>query len=264
MRRRANFSLGDSFFLIIFFEIIKLSTAIIMRSAVSTCWFLLLFSSMLLSNKADGQSVVELTEDTFEHQTQASSGGTTGSWIILFQSPTCNSCNKLKPILDELSTDEELYENGIVLGSVDCSTNLSVCQRFSATKLPVLIYFHKKRMYRYPLKREHSEFNNIMVIPDTKKLRSYILRDYGEGIGEPIPDPPSSIDILIQQIGDAYERNPLVGLAIYFMVGMIVLTVLVLLVALIFTATTKTKTKAKSRNNNKQNNKKPSKKKKDE
>lgn len=199
-------------------------------------------SNTYVSANSSSSVVVELTDDTFEHQTQASVGMTTGSWLVLFHMPNCNSCNKLKPVMEELSADEELHEQGIVLGSVDCSQNLSVCHRFSMTKLPVLLYLHQKQMYRYPLKREHTEFDNILVLPDTKKLKSYILRDYaaaatigeegGEG-GQPIPNPASSIGILIKQIGDACEKNSLVGLAVYGMLLMILLTVFVLIATLV-------------------------------
>jgi thiol-disulfide isomerase/thioredoxin len=181
------------------------------------------------------QEVVKLTDDTFEHQTQASTGSTTGSWLILFHVPNCSSCDRLKPTLDELGDDEELYENGIVLGSVDCSTNPNVCLRFSTTKLPVLMYLHKKRLYRYPLKKEHDEFDNLLILPDTKKLKSFVMKvgDDGEE-GETIPDPPSAMDVLMKQITKAYEGSPLAGYAIFGMAGMIMLTILMLVVTLVF------------------------------
>jgi len=212
-------------------------------------WFLLLV--VFVSFSPNAAEVVKLTDDTFEHQTQASTGSTTGSWLILFHLPDCKSCDKLKPILDELGKDEELYENGIVSGSVDCSTNLHVCRRFSTTKLPVLMYLHKKRLYRYPLKREHNEFDNLMVLPDVKKLKSFVIKDYlrlSGGDGEIIPDPLSDMDVLMKQIMEVFEGSPLVKTAAFGMAGIMVLTILMLVVTLVRgngTKTTKSKKKEK-------------------
>jgi len=204
-------------------------------------WFLLLVIFIGFS----AAEVVKLTDGTFEHQTQASTGSTTGSWLILFHLPDCKSCDKLKPILDELGNDEELYENGIVLGSVDCSTNLHVCRRFSTTKLPVLMYLHKKRLYRYPLKREHNEFDNLMVLPDVKKLKSFAIKDYSRlsgGDGEIIPDPLSDMDVLMKQIMEVFEGSPLVKFAVFGMAGIMMLTILTLIVTLVRGNSTNIKT----------------------
>lgn len=200
--------------------------------AVSVVIFGLLSSSNVVN--AASQEVVKLTDDTFEHQTQASTGSTTGSWLILFHVPNCKSCDGLKPTLDGLGNDEELYENGIVLGSVDCSTNPNVCLRFSTTKLPVLMYLHKKRLYRYQLKKEHDEFDNLLILPDMMKLKSFVMKGYDAFEGEEIPDPPSALDVLMKQITKAYEGSPLAGYAIFGMAGMIMLTILMLVVTLVF------------------------------
>jgi len=220
--------------------------------ALSCLLFLAVF--FVFSSFSDSAEVVKLTDDTFEHRTQASTGGTTGSWLILFHLPNCNSCNKLKLVLDELGNDEELYENGIVLGSVDCSKNPNVCHRFSTTKLPVLIYLRKKRLYRYPLKREHNEFNNLLVLPDMEKLKKFLLEDFSQlvgGEGEIIPDPPSALDVLIKKMTEAYEKSPLVSIAIFGVFGIMILTISILVVTLIRsnggTENNRTKTK-KSKN----------------
>ena len=85
---------------------------------------------------------------------------TTGSWLVLFSVPDCPSCEALKPILEELSTDEQVFERGILAASVDCSQNQAVCLRFSTTKLPVVVYLHKKQLYTYP--RNDSEFGTTL------------------------------------------------------------------------------------------------------
>eukprot|EP00536_Pseudo-nitzschia_multiseries_P006704 jgi/Psemu1/296343/fgenesh1_pm.146_\ len=138
---------------------------------------------------------VALTDATFEHQTQASTGMTTGSWLVLFGIPNCENCETLKPILQDLGKDEELYENGIIMGSVDCSENSGVCFRFSTTKLPVLMYLHKKRLYRYP---RDEEFGSLPTVED---LKSFVLRDFDQkSEAEAIPEPPSALEAFLKPV----------------------------------------------------------------
>jgi len=182
--------------------------------------------------------VVSLTDETFEHQTQASTGATTGSWLLLFSVPNCASCDTLKPILEELGTDEELYENGIVLGSVDCSENSGVCLRFSTTKLPVLMYLHKKNLYRYPRDEEFGSFP-----PTLKDLKSFVLTDYAQRAeAELVPNPPSVYDEFMKPIQLVYENSPMAGYAIFGMAAMMGFTILILIVTLIGSLMGKSKT----------------------
>jgi len=49
-----------------------------------------------------------LTEENFEHDTQATTGGTTGDWVVLFCSPKrFEVCNETMPVWEELA--DELY-----------------------------------------------------------------------------------------------------------------------------------------------------------
>jgi len=170
--------------------------------------------------------VVALTDQTFEHQTQASTGMTTGSWLVLFSVPDCPSCESLKPVLEELGTDEEVYESGIVLGSVDCSQNQAVCLRFSTTKLPVLLYLHKKQLYKFPRDEEFG------TPPTLESLKSFVLSP-NASLAQAIPDPPSALDAFLKPILLVAEKNPLAGYAILGMMALMGFTILVLVVTLV-------------------------------
>ncbi len=196
-------------------------------SSSTSPWKVSLLATLLLTVSSPWfchAEVVSLTDQTFEHQTQASTGMTTGSWFVLFSVPDCKPCEDLKPLLEDLGKDEEVFERGIVLGSVDCSKNQSVCLRFSTSKLPVLLYLHKKKMYRYP--RENQEFDTTL-----EDLKSFVLSPSTEG--EAIPDPPSALDSMLKPILLIAENNPLAGYAIMGMVAMMGFTVLVLVAALV-------------------------------
>mmetsp|Transcript_95 Transcript_95/g.275 ORF Transcript_95/g.275 Transcript_95/m.275 type:complete len:231 (-) Transcript_95:95-787(-) len=218
------------------------------------CWLLSVLGLLLLStppNTIANAEFVALTDQTFEHQTQASTGMTTGSWLVLFGIPNCESCELLKPVLKELGDDEELYESGIVTGSVNCSENQDVCFRFSTTKVPVLMYLHKKRLYRYP---RDEEFGSPPTLED---LKSFVLRDFAEkSEAEAIPDPPSAMEAFLNPIMAIYESNPLAGYAIFGMAGTIGFTILILVAALIKSGTSsdsdeKGKSKGKTSKKNK-------------
>lgn len=132
--------------------------------------FILLIASFVLGTAStDGvfDGVVELTDETFEHQTQASTGMTTGSWFVLFEeddqdggAENCEVCRStIKPVMSSLANpttsqhqqqppssadhnDEEsdpselsepdttIQDRGIVFASVDCATSPKTCQRF--------------------------------------------------------------------------------------------------------------------------------------
>ena len=47
--------------------------------------------------------VKELTDSTFEHQTQAATGETTGDWLVIFFTPTCHLCHRLTASLETVA-----------------------------------------------------------------------------------------------------------------------------------------------------------------
>lgn len=150
--------------------------------------------------------VAHLTDANFEHQTQASTGATTGSWFILFGSSSCASCSELKPIWEELSMDEVLYENSIVLGSVDVNESPTTAMRFGIQKIPAFLYLHKKKLYRFPADGERTG----------EELKDFVLSKYSHSFSEDIPAPPSAMD----QIQDVLVKLSDGGMMFYAIVGL--------------------------------------------
>ena len=134
------------------------------------------------TSSSTSSSIIKLTDQTFEHQTQVSTGMTTGSWFVFFveSSKSCGTsqpCQQISSTLRKLATssssssgdtleDEEdetgseteelagstssLADEGILFASVDCETSPVTCYKRFNVLPPALLYFHKKAMYPYP------------------------------------------------------------------------------------------------------------------
>ena len=88
--------------------------------------------------------VVKLTDETFEHETQASSGGTTGSWLIWFHRPIDNT-----PILGPVPDPEFWTDNHLVLATVDSKESPLTRARFHFNqRLPIFVLLHKGKYYK--------------------------------------------------------------------------------------------------------------------
>jgi hypothetical protein len=102
------------------------------------------------------QGVVALTDETFEHQTQASTGQTTGSWLVWFYDDANDS------VTGSFPSESEWLEDHIVVGAVNVAegSGAKLKKRFAIEHLPVFLFFHKGKMYRYaPSTSTHYEFS---------------------------------------------------------------------------------------------------------
>ena len=138
--------------------------------------------------------VVNLDDSTFEHQTQASTGMTTGSWLVLFKATGCAHCKKLMPIYEDLSHDDDILERGIILASSDVKNSPVTSTRFGIRGFPALIFLHKKRLYRYTGKREY------------EAMKAFIINDFQNVESEHIPHPPSTLEYFVQVINEIWQE----------------------------------------------------------
>ncbi|KAI9906489.1 hypothetical protein PsorP6_004800 [Peronosclerospora sorghi] len=88
-----------------------------------------------------------LSEATFDHRTSA------GVWFIKFFAPVSH-CKKLAPTIDELSEAEGLEDANVHVANVDCSTERSLCERFSVGSYPTLKVVADGKSYDYNGRRE--------------------------------------------------------------------------------------------------------------
>jgi len=121
------------------------------------------------------RGVIRLTDATFEHQTQASTGQTTGSWLVWFYDDNDDVVEGRFP------SESEWLGDHIVVGAVDVTADgKKVKERFGINLLPSFVYFHKGKMYRYPASNEGYSWENVRAF----------CKSPNSSLAETIPSPP--------------------------------------------------------------------------
>lgn len=104
---------------------------------------------ILMPEMAKGQKAIELTEENFEHDTQATTGSTTGDWLILFcEYERFKRCRDYQTFWDELA--------GVLRGKtsvayIDVNKQLRLRDRFEVlfNQTPYIVMLHRGHTYRY-------------------------------------------------------------------------------------------------------------------
>lgn len=135
----------------------------------------------------------ELTDDTFEHLTQASTGSTTGHWLVLFYQ---QDCQDHFVVLESLGVSEKLWMN---VARVNLDQNPKLKKRFKVTSCPELIYFREGKMYRYETKKY-----------DLPSLTSFVNSWFRNVKASPVPQSLTAFDELTEGIA-LYIKTQLQG-----------------------------------------------------
>mmetsp|Transcript_30158 Transcript_30158/g.69146 ORF Transcript_30158/g.69146 Transcript_30158/m.69146 type:complete len:251 (-) Transcript_30158:66-818(-) len=143
---------------------------------------LLLFAAPIRADEGAHGKVVDLTDKTFEHLTQASTGMTTGSWFVKFYASWCGHCKSMAGAYDLLAMDEDLLAKGILLGKIEVPDNRIIGKRFDIKGFPTLYFLHRKKMYRYSGPRT------------LEAMKTFLLSGYEDSEALPIPQPPTFMD----------------------------------------------------------------------
>mmetsp|Transcript_458 Transcript_458/g.910 ORF Transcript_458/g.910 Transcript_458/m.910 type:complete len:227 (-) Transcript_458:308-988(-) len=147
-----------------------------------------LLLSVVLSPLASAE-VIHLTDATFEHTTQASTGQTTGKWFTMFHAPWCGHCKSLGPVWEELDQriQESNPQSGILLAKVDATKETELANRFKIRSYPTLKYFADRKLFTYKGSR------NIDA------LYEFVTEGYKTAKDEEIPSPPSLLDVKMKE-----------------------------------------------------------------
>eukprot|EP00923_Selenidium_pygospionis_P000952 GHVN01001463.1.p3 GENE.GHVN01001463.1~~GHVN01001463.1.p3 ORF type:complete len:222 (-),score=25.91 GHVN01001463.1:5794-6459(-) len=152
---------------------------------MSTHRALVVIFLLLISVNGDSHShprhageVIDLTDGTFEHDTQASSGATTGDWFVKLYAPWCGHCKKLAPIWADVAKE---LKGSVNVAHVDCTKERGLAQRFAIKSYPTLLFFHNGKMYKYTGERS---FDSLVA---------FAKHGYHDQEGTPVPQPESPV-----------------------------------------------------------------------
>lgn len=160
-------------------------------------------------------AVKELNDETFEHLTQASTGATTGDWLVMFYKQSCVTSQRLQALWEAVGA---ALRNRINVARVDKGGAGAVTgRRFGITETPAFILFRHGKMFRY-------ELDSVTV----SNFIDFATDFYRNSKATGIPPPKSPFDDFTEMVVDKMKENPQV-----VKLGSIITSILVLLGILI-------------------------------
>ncbi|XP_058813538.1 thioredoxin domain-containing protein [Topomyia yanbarensis] len=136
----------------------------------------------LVQNK--DPNVKELSDENFEHLTQASSGATTGDWFIMFYTSNCVDCQRLTAVWEAVAADLKTRMN-VALMEKD-GKGSATAERFSVKDVPSFIFLRQGKFYRYEIGKY-----------DIKSFVKFAQDWYKNTTPEKVPVPPSPFDAFL-------------------------------------------------------------------
>lgn len=100
---------------------------------------------------------IDLTDENFEHLTQAATGATTGDWFVYFYDPSCKNCSYFKPVWRMVAKEVRDEHLPVNIAKMDASKNPETTARFRINSFPSLLYFHKGKYYTYTGNRDETD-----------------------------------------------------------------------------------------------------------
>jgi len=147
-------------------------------------------------------SVQDLTDNTFEHLTQASTGATTGDWFVLFYTDECQTCRRMVAGFDSLACKLKGRSNVARLNKETYGEKTGRRFGLGLDSNPTIIFFRAGKMYRYTLDKF-----------DPESMFNFVNGFYKNYPAESIPLPKSPFDDLVQLCVDYLKEYPLLVMA---------------------------------------------------
>lgn len=140
-------------------------------------------------------SVHTLSDENFEHLTQAATGATTGDWLVMFVRSDCNSCVQLQPTIEGVAA---VLKNKINVAVVERDIGGGqTTRRFGVKSFPSLILFRQGRLYRY-----------MLPLVDATTLEHFASDGFRNARGENVPHPKTPFDDFTEWCADWLRENP--------------------------------------------------------
>lgn len=158
--------------------------------------------------------VKELTDDSFEHLTQASTGATTGDWLVMFYSTDCVDCQRLQARWEAVGAELKSRMN---VARINRQTQGRVtARRFGVQEVPTIILFKQGKMYHYNIPRL-----------DIASFVAFAREQYRNARSEKIRPAKSPFDDLTQAIADYLRENPWVFKVVSILFAIFLIAVMV-------------------------------------
>lgn len=139
--------------------------------------------------------IKELTDDTFEHLTQAATGATTGDWFVMFYTPECVDCARLQARWEAVGAHLKSRLNVARVNRM--TTGAVTSRRFDILNVPSFVLFHQGKMYRYSIQKY-----------DIDSFVDFAKSWYKNVSPEKVPLPKSPFDDFTAMIADYMRENP--------------------------------------------------------
>merc|ERR1719427_1622381 len=142
--------------------------------------------------------VQELTDNTFEHLTQAATGATTGDWLVMFFTTNCQMCHRLTAALETVACQHRGRSNVARVNKETYGEKTGRRFELGLEDKPDILFFRLGKMYRYNVEKY-----------DPESLSSFISKSYSDFPAEDIPLPKSPLSDLVQLCLDYLSAYPL-------------------------------------------------------
>lgn len=162
-------------------------------------------------------SLKTLNDDSFEHDTQASSGATTGDWLVFFTKEDCSACQYMQATIEAVASVTQGKKNIAVINRD--TDGGKTTRRFGIKEFPSFVLFRLGSMYKYEL-----------PVIDALSLAAFVNNGFRNAKAEPIPQDKSPFDDLTEQIADWLKENPSVVQSVgYSVLGLLALVLIAVL-----------------------------------
>jgi len=142
--------------------------------------------------------VQELTDSTFEHLTQATTGATTGDWLVMFYTSSCYLCHRLTATMETLACKHRGRMNVARVNKETYGEKTGRRFELGLEDKPDIIFFRLGKMYGYTA----AEY-------DPATLSAFMSGQYAEIPPQEIPSPKSPLSDLVQLCLDYLAAYPL-------------------------------------------------------
>ncbi|XP_050502706.1 thioredoxin domain-containing protein [Diabrotica virgifera virgifera] len=137
----------------------------------------------------------ELTDNTFEHLTQAATGATTGDWFVMFYTSECIECTRLQARWEAVGAH---IRSRINIARINKGGDGAITgRRFEVTNVPSFILFRQGKLYRYHLQKY-----------DVQSLVDFAQSWHKNVTPEKVPVPKSPFDDFVAMVVEYMRENP--------------------------------------------------------